>query len=112
MHDNRDPIISRLFAEQDQSLASDDFVLKLGKRIDTQQRQRRVYRVVAIVVCLVLSALSAPSIAQITSTLIELIAVGISTAGTLLYVPLTWLVVVATVAGCSPVIYLWRTSRW
>lgn len=112
MHDNRDPIISRLFAEQDQSLSSDDFVLKLGERIDKQQRKRRVYRAVAIVACLVLSTLCAPWIAQITSTLIELMAVSFSTVGALLYVRLTWLVIVATAAGCSPVIYLWRTDRW
>lgn len=112
MRDDQDPIISRLFAEQDQSLPPDDFMLKLGKGIDKQQRVRRVYKLVAILACVVLPILSAPWIARFMSTLIELTAVGINTVGPHLFVPLTWLVVVATAAGCSPVIYLWRTGRW
>lgn len=112
MSDHPDPLISRLFAEQDQSLPPDDFVLKLTKRVDKQQRVRHVYRVLAIVACLVLATLSAPWVAQITSTMIELTAVGIGTISPLLFMPLTWSVVGATAAGCSPVIYLWRTGRW
>jgi hypothetical protein len=112
MRDDQDPIISRLFAEQDQSLPPDDFMLKLGSRMDRRQRVRRIYRVGAIVACLILSTLSAPWIAQITSTLIELTAAGISTSGPLLHAPLTWLVVGASAIGCCPVIYLWRTGRW
>jgi hypothetical protein len=112
MRDDQDPTIRRLFAEQDLSLAPDDFMLKLGKRIDRLQRARRAYRTLAMVACLLLSTLSAPWIAQITSTLIELAGAGVSTIGPRLYVPLTWLLVGATVAGCSPIIYLWRTGRW
>lgn len=112
MRDDQDPIIGRLFAEQDPGLPPDDFMLRLGKRLDEQERARRVYRVLAIIACLALSALSAPWVAQITSaTLIGITEVG-NTMGTLLYLPLTWLVVGATAAGCSPVIYLWRTGRW
>jgi hypothetical protein len=112
MRDDQDPMILRLFARQDQSRPSDDFMLKLAKRIDEQQRARRVYWSLAIIACLLLSALGAPWIAQTTSALIELTAVGISSIGPLLYVPLTWIVLSAVVAGCSPVIYLWRTGRW
>jgi hypothetical protein len=112
MRDNQDPVIRRLFAEQDHNLPPDDFVLQLGKRIDDQRSVRRVHRILAIIACLVLATLSAPWVAQITSTLIELTAAGISTIGPHLYVPVAWLVVGATAAGCSPVIYLWRTGRW
>jgi hypothetical protein len=112
MSDSQDPIIRRLFTEQDQSLPSDDFMLKLSKRIDERQRVRRVYRVLAISACLVLSTVSAPWVAQITSTLIEFTAGGINSIGPLLHAPLTRLVVGATAVGCSPVIYLWRTGRW
>ncbi len=112
MSDSQDPIIRRLFTEQDQSLPSEHFMLQLGKQMDNRQRVRRVYRVLAMIACLVLSVLCAPWVAQITSTLIELTAVGISAIGPPLHAPLTRLVVGATALGCSPVIYLWRTGRW
>jgi hypothetical protein len=112
MRDNQDPVIRRLFIEQDQNLPRDDFMLQLGKRLDEQRRVRRVYRLLAIIACVVMSTLSAPLVAQILSRLIELAAAGVSTIAPLLYLPLAWLVVGATAAGCSPVIYLWRTGRW
>jgi hypothetical protein len=112
MSDQLDPTISRLFAEQDRSLPPNDFMQKLGNRLDGQKRVRRAYRVLAIGACLILSVLSAPWVAQITSTLIEFTAAGIRTTGPLFNAPQAWLVVGATAAGCSPVIYLWRTGRW
>jgi hypothetical protein len=112
MRDDQDSVIWRLFAEQSHALPSEDFTLKLSKRMYERQRVRRGYRVLAIVACMVVSILSAPWVAQLTSTLIELAAVGIGTIGPYLYGPLTWLVVGATATGCSPVIYLWRTGRW
>lgn len=112
MRDDQDPVIWRLFAEQGQGLPPDDFNLKLSKRMHERQRVRLAYRVLAIAACLVASILSAPWVAQFTSTLIELTAAGIGIIGPHLYLPLTWLVVAATAAGCSPVIYLWRTGRW
>ena len=112
MSDHQDPLISRLFAEQEQSLPADDFMLQLCKRLDKRQRELRFYRVLAIAACLVLSALSAPWVANIASTLIDLTAAGIRTTGPIFYASLTWLVVGATAAGCSPVVYLWRTGRW
>jgi hypothetical protein len=112
MRNDQDPVIRRLFAEQGQGLPSDDFMLQLGKRMDKRQRVRSIYRILAMIACLVLSILCAPWVAQITSTLIELTVVGINATGPLSHGPLTWLVVGATTAGCSPVIYLWRTGRW
>lgn len=112
MSDDLDPTILRLFAEQDQSLPASDFMLKLGNRLARQTGVRRAYRILAIGGCLILSVLSAPWVAQITSTLIERTAAGIHNTGPLFNAPLTWLVVGATAAGCSPVIYLWRTGRW
>jgi hypothetical protein len=112
MRDDQDPTIGRLFAQHDRNLPPDDFVPKVVRRIEEQQRVRRVYRILAVTACLVLGALGAPWIVQITSMLIELTAMGVSSIGPLLCVPLTWLVVGATAVGCSPVIYLWRTGRW
>jgi hypothetical protein len=112
MSDEQDPAIRRLFAEQEKSRSSDDFMLRLGKRIDARERARRVYGILATAACVILAILSAPWLAQMTSKLIELAAVGIDTAGPLLHVPLTWLLLGATAAGWSPVIYLWRTGRW
>jgi hypothetical protein len=112
MSDEKDPVIWRLFAEQDQRLPSEDFMFRLGRRIDAQQRARRVRGAVAIIACLLLSALIAPWIAQLTAVLIGLAAATVSASGPLLSRPLIWLVVGATLAGCSPVIYLWRTGRW
>lgn len=112
MREPQDLVIRRLFTEQDENLPADDFMLKLGRRMDRQKRARHVHRVLALIACLVLSGLSAPWVAQGTSTLIELTAVGIRAIGPLLYHPLTLLIVGATAAGCSPIIYLWRTDRW
>jgi len=112
MRDDHDPVIWRLFAEQGQALPPDDFMLKLSKRMHGRQRVLRAYRGLAIAACLVVSLISAPWVAQFTSTLIELAAAGVSTVGPHVYWPLTWLVIAATAAGCSPVVYLWRTGRW
>jgi hypothetical protein len=112
MHDTQDLVIRRLFAEQDENLPADDFMLKLGTRIDRQKRARRRYRLLATLACLVLSGLCAPWAAQGTSNLIELAEMGLRDLGPLLYHPLTLLLAVATAIGCSPVIYLWRTGRW
>lgn len=112
MHDTEDLRIRRLFAEQDENLPADDFMLKLGTRMDRQKRARRLYRALAIVACLVLAVLGAPWAAQGTSKLIELTAMGIHGLGPLLYHPLTLFLAGATAIGCTPVIYLWRTGRW
>jgi hypothetical protein len=112
MHDTQDLVIRRLFAEQDENLPADDFMLKLGKRIDRQKRARRLYRVLAILACLVVSVACAPWAAQGMSNLIELTATGLTDLGPLLFHPLTLFLVGATIIGCSPVIYLWRTGRW
>lgn len=112
MHDDQDLQIRRLFAEQDENLPADDFMQKLGRRMDRRKRARRLYRILAIVACLVLAALSAPWIAQGTSNLIELTATGFRTAGPILYRPLTLFLAGATIIGFGPVIYLWRTGRW
>ena len=111
MRSDQDPDIRRLFAEQERSRPSDDFMLRLAKRIDARQRVRRINGILAIVVCLVLSAVSAPWIAQSASALVDLTAAGIRTAGPL-QSPMIWLIVAATAVGWSPVIYLWRTGRW
>lgn len=112
MHDTQDLVIRRLFAEQDENLPADDFMLKLGTRIDRQKRARHLYRALAILACLVLSVVCAPWAAQGMSNLIELTATGLSDLGPILFHPLTLLLAGATAIGCSPVIYLWRTGRW
>lgn len=112
MRDEQDPIIWRLFAEQQKSRSSADFMLRLGKRIDARERMHRAYGILTIAACVILAMLSAPWVAQGTSKLIELLVVGIGTSEPLFHVPLTWLLLGATAAGCSPVIYLWRTDRW
>jgi hypothetical protein len=112
MRDNQDVVIRRLFAEQDQAAHSGDFMRQLDRRIDRQQRVRGVHSVLAIVAGLVLSMLSAPWVAQIAATLVELAADGISSVSPPVFAPLTWLIVGTTLAGCAPVVYLWRTGRW
>jgi hypothetical protein len=112
MRDDKDHTLVRLFAEQDQSLPPDDFVLRLARRIDDQQQARGIYRNLAVTACLVLSLLSAPWFAELASDLAGLTAAGISSIAPLLYMPLTWMVVSATMAGFSPVLYLWWTGRW
>ena len=112
MREPQDSVTRRLLAKQEESLPPDDFLLKLGRRIDGQKRLRRLYRVLAITRCLVLSGLSAPWVAQGTSRLIELAAMGTRAVGPHLDHPLTLLLAGVTAIGCSPVIYLWRTGQW
>lgn len=112
MHDEQDPVLRRLFAQQEKSLPSEDFMLRLGKRIDARERMRRGRLLLAIGGSVALAALSAPWVAQAASALIQLAAAGIGASDPLLQLPLTWLVLGATAVGCLPVIYLWRTGRW
>jgi hypothetical protein len=112
MRDTQDLVLRRLFAEQDENLPADDFMLKLGRRMDRQKRTSRLYRVLTNLAFLLLSALGAPWVAQGTSNLIEFTATGLRAMGPLLYHPLTLFIAGATAIGCLPVIYLWRTSRW
>ena len=112
MDDTQDHVIRRLFAEQDNHLPADDFMLKLGGRMDRQKRARRLYRVLAILACVGLSALAAPLVAQATSNLIDLTAMGLRSMNPLLFQPLLLFVAGATIIGFSPVIYLWRTGKW
>jgi hypothetical protein len=112
VRDDQDPGIARLFAEQDRSLPPDDFMIKLGKRIDARQRVQHARRVLAIIACLVVATLAAPWLAQLMAAVVDLASLGVGNLGALYYAPITWLVVGSIVAACSPVIYLWRTGRW
>jgi hypothetical protein len=111
MHDDPDPVIQRLFAEQDTGPPSDDFARSLRRRMDEQQRVRAVWQVLATAACLVVATLSAPSVAQIASTLMELAVARLSTPGAI-SAPVMGFLVCATMAGFLPVVYLCRTGRW
>ena len=112
MQDDQDPVLRRLFAEQERSRPSDEFMTRLGRQIDARQRSGRVRGIVAIAACLVLSALVAPLVAEGASRLVDLAVAGFRSGGLFRRDSLTWLVACATVLGWSPVIYLWRTGRW
>ena len=112
MIDDRDPLLTRLFAAQSQPARGSDFMAQFINRLERDWRNRRTYRMVMMVGGVIVAALLAPRIAQLTATAIGSVAAGITATRSLLNFPMAWLVVCSMVAGFLPVIYLGVTRRW
>jgi hypothetical protein len=112
MIDDRDSLLTRLFAEQSQPAHGSDFMAQFTNRLERDWRNRRTYRIVMMVGGVIVAALLAPWIAQLTATAIGSVAAGITATRSLLNLPMAWLVVCSMVASLLPVIYLGITRRW
>ena len=112
MTDDRDQLLTRLFAEQSQPAHGSDFMAQFSNRLESDWRNRRAYRIVMIIASVIVAALLAPWIAQLAATAIGSLAAGITATRPLLSFPMVWLVVGSIAAGFLPVIYLGITRRW
>ena len=112
MIDDRDPLLTRLFAEQVQPARGPDFMAQFINLLDRDRRNRRTYWIGMIIAGVIVAALLAPWIAQVAATAIGSVVAGITATGPLLNFPMAWLVVCSIVASFLPVIYLGITRRW
>ena len=112
MIDDRDPLLTRLFAEQSQPGQGSDFMAQCIHLLERDWRNRRIYRTGMMIVGVIVAALLAPWIARVAAMAIGSVAAGITAARPLLNFPMAWLVVCSIVAGFLPVIYLGITRRW
>lgn len=111
MRDEQDALLTRLFAEQDQSLPAADFLVQLVARLEREHRKQRGYSIAAAIAILVLGAAIAPWFAQVTSVFVELTVAATGAIGSMLSSPIAWLVGSALVFAFLPVVYVWRTWR-
>ena len=105
MIDDRDPVLTRLFAEQGQPARGSDFMALFINRLERDWRNRRAYRGGMMIAGVVVAALLAPWIARVGAAGIGAVAAGITVTGSLLNFPMAWVVVCSIVAGfrnCSP----------
>ncbi len=110
--DDRDPLLTRLFAEHDRPAHGSDFMAQVFNGLERDRRKRRSYRIGMIIASVVVAALLAPWIALLAATAIGSVAAGITATRALLNFPMAWLVVGAILASFLPVIYLGITRRW
>jgi hypothetical protein len=112
MTDDRDPLLTRLFAEQSQPAQESDFMAQLLHRLERDRRNRRSYRIGTIIAGVIVAALLAPWLARVVAMAIGSVAAGIFAMDSLLNFPMAWLVACSLVASVLPVIYLGITRRW
>jgi hypothetical protein len=112
MIDDRDPLLTRLFAEQSQPARGSDFMVRFINRLERDWRNRRTRRLGMATAGVMVAALLAPWIAQLVATAIGSVAAGIIATRSLLNFPMAWLVVCSIVASFLPAIYLGITRRW
>jgi hypothetical protein len=112
MTDERDPFLTRLFAEQSQAAPGSDFMAQLVNLLERDRRNRRVYRVGTIIAGVMVAALLAPWIAQVAAIAIGSVAAGLTAIDSLLNFPMAWLVLCSLVVSLMPVLYLGITRRW
>ena len=112
MIEERDTILTRLFAEQSQPAHGSEFMAQFVSQLERDWRNRRIYRIGMMIAGVIVAALLAPWIAQLTATAIGSVAAGITATRSLLNFPMAGLVVCTMVTGLLPVIYLGITRRW
>lgn len=112
MVDDRDPLLTRLFAEQSPPISGSEFVARVDSLMERELRYARVYRIGMCVAATVVASLLAPWIARVCALGIGSAVAGMSTTRALLSFPLAWLAVSSILAGLLPVIYLGITRRW
>jgi hypothetical protein len=112
MTDDRDPLLTRLFAEQGPPESGSEFESGIRASMERDLRNARAYRISMIVGAVVIALLLAPWIAQACALGIGSVIAAVNTTRALSSFPLAWLVVGSVVIGFAPVIYLGITRRW
>lgn len=104
MIDDRDPLLTRLFAEQSQPAHESGFMAQLANLLERDRRRQRMYRIGTIIAGVIVAALLAPWIAQGAALAIGSVAAGITATRSHLTFPMAWLVLCSTVGSLLPVI--------
>jgi uncharacterized membrane protein YhaH (DUF805 family) len=112
MIDDRDPFLTRSFAEQCQPAHASDFMAQFVNLMDRDRCVRRTYWIGTIVAGVIVAALLAPLIAQVAATAIGFVAAGIVATRSSLNFPMALLVACSIAVSFVPVIYLGVTRRW
>src|SRR5580692_9168092 len=102
MTDDRDPVLTRLFAEQGTPANGSDFMTLVINRLERDRRSRRAYRIGAIIGGMIVAALFAPWIAWLAATAVGSLAAGISATQSLLDFKIGWLVACSIAASFLP----------
>jgi len=112
MTDDQDPLLKRLFAEQDLPAHEPDFMPQFIILLERDRRNRRAFRIALIIAGVTIAALFAPWIAQVVAIAIGSVASSITAGHALLMFPMAWLAACSVAASFLPVIYLGITRRW
>jgi hypothetical protein len=112
MIDNRDSLLTHLFAEQAPSERAPEFLAQFVNRLDRDQSIRRTLRTGIIVAGVIIAALLAPWIAAVAVLTIGSVAGSFAASRSLVSFPMAWPVVFSIIASFLPVIYLGITRRW
>jgi uncharacterized membrane protein len=108
MRDEQDALLTRLFAEQEQTLSTTDFTAQLLARLERENRRQRAYSIASVIAILVLGAAMAPWITQVASVFVELMAAATDVGASVLNSPVTWVAAGALVLAFLPFVYVWR----
>ena len=111
MNENRDPLLSRLFADCEQDLRDTEFLRHLHERIEHTHRQRLAYKIGGFVAALAGTALIVSLFSESIRVMFDLVASGLHALDTTLQSPIAWTVAAALTVAFAPAIYLWRKRR-
>jgi len=112
MNDDRDPILTRIFAEQNSPVDGSEFAARVALMMDRDLRSARSYRIGMIIAVLVVASLLAPWLAQVCALAVGSVVAGLSTTRALSSFPLAWLALCSIVGSFLPAIHLGITRRW
>jgi hypothetical protein len=112
MSDDRDPLLTRLFAEQSPPGHESDFMARSLALLERDRRNRHACRMGMTITSVVVAVLLAPWIAQVAATAVGLMAANIAATRSLLTFSMSWLLLCSIVATFIPVLYLGITRRW
>lgn len=112
MNDDRDPVLTRFFAEQNLSVDGSEFAARVAVMIDRDLRSARIYRIGMIIAVLVVASLLAPWLVQVCALAVGSLVAALSTTHALSSFPLAWLALCSIVGSLLPAIYLGFTRRW
>jgi len=112
MVDDRDPLLTRLFAEQSPPASGSEFLARVDALIERDLRRARIYRIAMVAAAIVVASLLAPFIAQVCALGIGSVVVGLSATRALLNSPIAWLVACSIFGSLVPGLYLGVSRRW
>ena len=109
--ETRDPFVTRLFEANQRELAAKNFPAQVLARLEHAQRVRCAVAIAVLLAATGIVALVAPWIAPTLSAFDAASTMALGTTGALTGKPLSWILAVAILLACLPVLYVWRLWR-